>query len=38
MMTDVRVYKFNCSRKNTSDFLTNVLKNLNSFIFSGNLF
>ena len=39
MMTYVTVYKFNCcSRKNALDFLTNVLKDLHSFIFSGNSF
>ena len=39
MMTYVRVYKFNCcSRKNALDFLTNALKDLHSFIFSGSLF
>ena len=39
MMTYVRVYKFDCcSRKNALDFLTNVLKDLHSFIFSGNSF
>ena len=39
MMTYVKVYKFDCcSRKNALDFLTNVLKNLHSFIFSGNSF
>ena len=37
MMTYVTVYKFDCcSRKNALDFLTNVLKDLHSFIFSGN--
>ena len=39
MMTYVRVYKFDCcSRKNVLDFLTNVLKDLHSFIFLGNSF
>ena len=39
MMTYVRVYKFDCcSRQNALDFLTNVLKDLHSFIFSGNSF
>ena len=39
MMTYVRVYKFDCClRKNALDFLTNVPKDLHSFIFSGNLF
>ena len=33
MMTYVTVYKFDCcSRKNALDFLTNVLKDLHSFI------
>ena len=35
MMIYVRVYKFDSfSRKNALDFLTNVLKDLHSFIFS----
>ena len=35
MMTYVTVYKFDCcSRKNALDFLTNVLKDLHSLIFS----
>ena len=39
MMTYVTVYKFDCcSRKNALDFLTNVLKDLHSFIFLGNSF
>ena len=39
MMTYVTVYKFDCcSKKNALDFLTNLLKDLHSFIFSGNLF
>ena len=39
MMTYVRVYKFDCClRKNALDFLTNVLKGLYSFIFSGSSF
>ena len=39
MMTYVRFYKFDCcSRKNALDFLTNVLKDLHSFIFAGNSF
>ena len=37
MITYVRIYKFSCClRKNTLDFLTNVLKD--SIIFSGNSF
>ena len=39
MTTYVRVYKFDCcSRKNALDFLTNVLNDLRSFIFSGKSF
>ena len=39
MMTYVTVYWFDCcSRKNALAFLTNVLKDLHSFIFSGNSF
>ena len=38
-MTFVTVCKFDCcSKKNALDFLTNVLKDLHSFIFSGNSF
>ena len=38
-MTYVTVYKFYCcSRKNALDFLTNVIKDLHSFIVSGNSF
>ena len=39
MMAYIRVYKFDCClRRNALDFLTNVLKDLHSFIFSSNSF